>query len=118
MTKSGIKQLVRLFDHKCGKLKAARNMKCTHFLVNWALKIKTSVRKRNQRFQSKINDFVGYADKYLQNLKIMFGFLTMNLILLQLTSKSAETIISTLVGRETSPLDVSRPHITPSGFAT
>ena len=45
MTKSGIKQLVRLFGHKCGisQLKAAR---CTLPIVNWALKNITSIRKK------------------------------------------------------------------------
>ena len=46
MTESGIKQLVRLFDHKCGisQRKAARNMKCTQSIINWALKNKFSIR--------------------------------------------------------------------------
>ena len=38
MTKSGIKQLRRLFDNKCGisQTKAARKTKCSQPLINWA----------------------------------------------------------------------------------
>ena len=48
MTKSGIKRLVKLFDHKCeiSQLKAARQMKCTQLLVDWTLKNKTTISKR------------------------------------------------------------------------
>ena len=50
MTKSGIKRLVKLFDHKCGisQRKAARKMKCSQFLINLALENKTLIRKRKK----------------------------------------------------------------------
>ena len=39
MTKNEIKQLVKLFDQKCGisQQKAARKIKCSQPLINWAL---------------------------------------------------------------------------------
>ena len=58
MTKSGIKRLVKLFDHKCGisQLKPARKMKWSQFIINWALKNKTSIRKRKKSKTPKRND--------------------------------------------------------------
>ena len=55
MIKSGIKQLVKLFNHKCGirQREAARKTKCTKPLVNWAYNNKTSIRKRKQAKISK-----------------------------------------------------------------
>ena len=98
---SGKKQLIRLFDHKFGisQQQFARNMKCTQSLVNWALKIKTSIRKENKDFQTN-HSSKGPNSKFFQTTvskikKILFEFLTMNLILAQLTAKSTETIIST-----------------------
>ena len=42
MTKSGVKQLEKLCDHKCGisQRESARKMKCSVPLINWALKNK------------------------------------------------------------------------------
>ena len=86
MTKSGIKRLVKLFDHKCGisQRKAARKMKCSLPFINWALKNKTSIRKRKQRFHSEMSlRKKKFAQclllNFIINIKILLGFLTMSL---------------------------------------
>ena len=50
MAKSGIKRLVKLFVHKCriSQRKAVLKMKQSQFLINLALKYKTSIRKRKK----------------------------------------------------------------------
>ena len=52
--------------------KVAKNMKYTEHLVNWALKNKTSNRKRKKtRFQSaKITRFADYADNFIEFLMV------------------------------------------------
>ena len=58
MTKAGIKELARLFDHKCGisQRKAARIMKCSQQVINWTLKNKISIKKRKKIKVSKRTD--------------------------------------------------------------
>ena len=49
---------MKLFDHKCGisQRKAAKKMKYSQFLINRALKNKTSIRKRKKTKIPKRND--------------------------------------------------------------
>ena len=66
MTKSDIKQLFRLFGHKCGisQRKVARKKKCTQSLINWALKNKT-IRKKTKISKRTTAQKDYYADNFI-----------------------------------------------------